>query len=160
MIDYSQNLERLEKALGQHCRDKRFILGEFGSSLALKVDPFYYLAIQPGFLKHLSRWAGMLPAIAAQTLIRTGALLSDPSRTVHAVPVRVLEEGSDMVLSVRASFVLASFIDRALAIHGATADAPPVSRLRILDEDRPGLAFLFQGKTPLQSLAFANPQTR
>lgn len=157
MIDYSLNLERLAKALGEHCRDASFILGQPGTSLALKVDPFHYLAIQPGFLKHLSRWAGMLPAAVEETLIRTGVMLSDASRRVYTVQIRVFEEGAATLTPVNASFLLAVFIDQALAIHGASPDPAPVSRLKILAEDRPKLDILFSGKTPLHALAFGNP---
>ena len=162
MIDYSESLERLEKALGEQYRESSYILGTPGTSLACKVDPFYYLAIQPGFIKYLSRWAAMLPERAEATLIKTGNMLSDASHTVYATPLSVYEEGldEDGVISVGASFVLASFIDRAVAMYGGVDRPLPVSRLKILKSDRVKADFLFTGKTPLQDLAFGTPAQR
>ena len=160
LTDFSQNLERLEKALGEQYRQSGFILGTPGTSLACKVDPFYYLAIEPGFIKHLSRWAGMFPESARETLVKTGNLLTDPSRSVFVVPLAVFEEGSSEVVRVGASFVPAAFIDQAVTRHGG-ADAPlPVSRLRILEADRARAEPFFIGKTPLHNLAFGNPTQR
>jgi hypothetical protein len=157
MIDYSQALQRLERALGEHYRESAYILGVPGTSLALKVDPFYYLAIQPGFCRYLGRWAGMLPEKVADTLLKTGNMLAGLDRESHTVQIQVYEEGSDQVRAVLASFVLAPFMDLALAIHGGQADPLPVSGLKILASDRGKLDFLFQGKTALQDLAFGQP---
>jgi hypothetical protein len=160
LTDFSMNLERLEKALGEQYRQSSFILGTPGTSLACKVDPFYYLAIEPGFIKHLSRWAGMFPESAQATLVKTGNMLTDPSRSVFVIPLAVYEEGSPDVLRVGASFVLATFIDQAVTRYGG-ADGPlPVSRLRILESDRAKTELLFTGKPPLQGLAFGNLNQR
>lgn len=157
MIDYSESLQRLEKALGENYRESPYILGTPGTSLACKVDPFYYLAIQPGFIKYLSRWAAMLPERVQATLLKTGNMLSNASHDVFTVPLHVFDENSSEVAGVGASFVLASFIDHALAMHGG-ADGPlPVSGLKILDSDRSKADFLFAGKTPLAALAFGKP---
>ena len=96
MIDYAESLERLGKALGEHYRQSGYILGVPGTSLALKVDPFYYLAIQPGFTKYLARWAGMFPDRAALALVKTGNMLSDASHTVYTTPVAI-SHGSEKV---------------------------------------------------------------
>ncbi|MBI4803614.1 MAG: hypothetical protein HY795_00080 [Desulfovibrio sp.] len=157
MIDYSESLERLEKALGEQYRQSGFILGTPGTSLACKVDPFYYLAIQPGFIKYLSRWAGMFPENVVATLVKTGNMLSDATHAVYTLPLHVFEDGTDEVVSVGASFILASFIDRALSLHGGTDSPQPVSGLKILETDRAATDFLFEGKTPLQALAFGKP---
>jgi len=157
MIDYTQSLERLERALGEHYQGSSYILGVPGTSLALKVDPFYYLAIQPGFIKYLARWAGMFPERAAQTLLKTGNMLSDAGHTIYTTPVRVYAEGTSETSTVGASFILANFIDKALAMYGGVTDPLPVSGLKIVAGERPRLDFLFQGKTPLQALAFGNP---
>lgn len=157
MLDYTQSLERLEKALGEHFRHSPYILGEFGASLACKVDPFYYLAVQPGFIKYLSRWAAMLPEAVEATLVRTGNMLASHDRSVTSVPLRVYEEGRGAILTVNSGFALASFIDRAVAIHAGVPGGLPVSRLRILEDDRDKAAFFFEGKTPLQSFAFGKP---
>lgn len=161
MIDYAQSLERLEKALGEQYRQSPYILGTPGTSLACKVDPFTYLAVQPGFIKYLSRWAGMFPERVEQTLVKTGNMLSDASHTEHAATLRVFAEGSpDAPVAVKASFILASFIDQAVTLYGG-ADGPlPVSRLRILGDDQAAAQKLFAGKTPLAALAFGNPNQR
>lgn len=160
MIDYSESLDRLEKALGEQYRLSDYILGTPGTSLACKVDPFYYLAIQPGFIKYLSRWARMFPERTEATLIKTGNMLCDATHAVYATPLRVFEEGSGEVFSVDASFVLAPFIDRAAIKYGGAEGPLPVSRLKILESDRAKADFLFEGKTPLQALAFGNPDRR
>ncbi len=157
LTDYSQNLERLEKALGENYRQSPYILNAPGTSLACKVDPFHYLAIEPGFIKYLARWSAMLPERVLETLVKTGNLLCDHSHRVHSVPVHVFEEGRAELVSVNASFVLASFIDRALALHGGAEGPLPVSRLKLLDADRPNTDPLFEDKTPLAALAFGKP---
>lgn len=157
MIDYAQSLERLEKALGENFKHSSYILGVPGTSLALKVDPFYYLAIQPGFTKYLARWAGMFPDKAALALVKTGNMLSDVSHTVYTTPVAVFAEGASEATTVGASFILADFIDKALIMHGGQTAPLPVSGLKIVAAERLKLDFLFQGKTPLQALAFGNP---
>lgn len=161
MIDYAQSLERLEKALGEQYRRSPYILGTPGTSLACKVDPFIYLAIQPGFIKYLSRWAGMFPERVEATLVKTGTMLSDATRAVHAASLHVFAEGApDAPVAVSASFIQASFIDQAVTVYGG-ADGPlPVSRLKILDSDRARIEPLFAGKTPLAALAFGNPNQR
>lgn len=160
LADFSRNLERLERALGEQYLRSSYILGTPGTSLACKVDPFYYLAIEPGFVKHLGRWAGMLPKKALKTLVKTGNMLTDHSHVVFSLPLRVYEEGTTSVFGVDASFVLADFIDRAVITHGGAEGPLPVSRLRILESDRARTDFLFSGKTPLQKLAFGNPAQR
>ncbi len=157
MIDYAEALERLSKALGEQYRQSGYILGVPGTSLALKVDPFYYLAIQPGFIKYLARWAGMFPDRAALALLKTGNMLSSADHTVYTTPVAVYAEGAGAANTVGASFVLADFIDKALAMHGGQTASLPVSGLKIVAAERPKLDFLFQGKSPLQALAFGNP---
>lgn len=157
MIDYSQLLERLERALGEHYQNSSYILGVPGTSLALKVDPFYYLALQPGFVKYLARWAGMFPARAAQTLLKTGNMLSDAGHTIYSTQVKVYAEGAGEVATVGACFILAECIDKALAMYGGVTTPLPVSGLKIVADERARLDFLFQGKTPLQALAFGNP---
>lgn len=160
MIDYSQALERLERALGEQYQDSSYILGVFGTSLALKADPFYYLAIQPGFCKYLGRWAAMTPENTLNTLIKTGNLLCGPDRSTHTAQIQIFEDGPGQLLTVNASFILAPFVDQALALHGGQADPPPVSGLKIFSGDRPKLNYLFQGKTPLRDLAFGQPDQR
>lgn len=158
MIDYSESLERLEKALGEQYRVSPHILGTPGTSLACKVDPFHYLAIQPGFVKYLSRFAGMFPEKVLATLVKTGSMLSaGPGHEVHQVPLRVFAEGGSDIVSVSASFLLASFVDHALALYGGLSAPPPVSRLRILTDDRQLTLPIFEGKTPLADVAFGNP---
>jgi hypothetical protein len=158
MIDYSESLERLEKALGGQYAVSPHILGTPGTSLACKVDPFHYLAIQPGFIKYLSRFAGMFQEKVLATLVKTGSMLTaGPGHEVHQVSLRVFEEGGSRIVPVTASFLPASFVDRALALHAGLESPPPVSRLRILLDDRPLTLPLFAGKTPLADVAFGNP---
>jgi len=156
IVDHNEALDRIARALGERYRQAPYILNLPGQSVACKVDAFHYLAIQPMFIKYLAQWAAMLPSRVEQTLLKTGDLLSDAGHARHYHHIRVLEEGSSEIKAIGASFVLATFIDRALALYGG-ADRPlPLSGLRIAASEKQALASFFGDRTPLQDLAFAD----
>lgn len=153
--DYAEQLDRIATALGRRYREHPDLINAPGVSVAVKIDPFYYLAPRPAFATLAAKWSGMLPATAEETLLRTGTVVLDPSRSRFPRPLRVVEEGLGRGMALLADFVLASFLDRAFMIHGGASVPPPVGPLRLAAEERPDLEMFFSGKTPLQALAFA-----
>lgn len=157
LVDFSEVLGRLEEALGRHYRESPSIFNVPGVSVALKIDPYYYLALRPVFGELLGKWAGVTPSRAEETLARTGNLVLGQDRARFAEPLQVFEEGSKTVLRLAADFVPAEFCDRAVVMYGGETAPLPVSRLRIAASQRPALEVFFTGKTPLQALAFGTP---
>ena len=154
MIDYGDVLSRIEKALGRRYAEAPSILNVPGKSLACKVDQDHYLGLRPGFINVAAKWAGMLPETAEEALVKTGVLLTDRERKPYSGKIRVLEEGGGGILAIHADFIQASFIDKALALYGGQTAPPPISPLRIHVSERDALNVFFDGKTPLQGLAF------
>jgi len=157
LVDFSEVLTRLLEALGRHYRESPTILNVPGVSVALKIDPFYYLALRPSFGELLGKWAGVAPARVEETLARTGNLILGPDRERYAEPLLVYEEGSASVLRLAADFVPAAFCDRAVNLYGGEPGPLPVCGLRLAADQRPGLSAFFAGKTPLQALVFGTP---
>jgi hypothetical protein len=156
IVDHSEALERIARALGERYRQAPYILNVPGQSVACKVDAFHYLAIQPMFIKYLAQWAAMLPTRVEETLLKTGNLLSDAGHSKHYHQIRVVEEGAGEARAIGASFVLATFIDRALVLYGGGERPLPLSGLRIAGSERQALAPFFAERTPLQDLAFVD----
>jgi len=157
LVDFSEVLGRLEEALGRHYRESPAILNVPGVSVALKVDPYYYVALRPSFGELLGKWAGVAPERAEETLVRTGNLALGPDRSRYGRPVLVFEEGDHTVRRLAADFVPAEFCDRAVMLYGGETAPLPVSGLRLDSSQRPALEAFFAGKTPLQALAFGVP---
>ena len=157
LVDYSEVLGRLEEALGRHYRESPSILNVPGVSVALKLDPYYYLALRPMFGELLGKWAGVTPARAEETLVRTGNLALGPDRARFGQAVAVFEEGAGTVRRLAADFVPAEFCDRAVMLYGGETAPLPVSGLRLDRAQRPALEAFFAGKTPLQALVFGLP---
>lgn len=151
--DYHERMERMQRGLARAVRADATLLNLPGRSLACKIDPLYYLAVQPLFDAALDRWAGLLPGRAAETLIRTGVYVTSPPDREHVFPLEVT--WGARILRVRATFVDADFIDRALKVHAGARRGPDVSVLRICAGDRPAVERLFLNKTAPGSVAFA-----
>lgn len=154
LTDFSQTLERMQRALGRAYRENGSILNKEGSSIACKIDPNYYLGIHPLFVKRLAELAVLLPETVRETLIRTGNVVTKPperSKPVHKIKVRVGFE----VLDLSVVFIQAEFIDRALVLYGGRSSGLDISNLRIMPEHRPRLNDYFEGKTLLHGMAFA-----
>jgi hypothetical protein len=156
IVDHNEALDRIARALGERYRQAPYILNVPGQSVACKVDAFHYLAIQPMFIKYLAQWAAMLPTRVEETLLRTGNMLSDASHAKHYHQIKVVEEGASEAKAIGVSFVLATFIDRALTLYGGGERPLPLSGLRIARSEQETLASFFAGRTPLQDLAFAD----
>ncbi|MCM0753652.1 hypothetical protein M7784_00090 [Desulfovibrio aminophilus] len=152
LTDYQDALNRLQKALGRAYLDDPLLLNVPGRSVACKVDPQYYLALQPAFVERLAKGAALLPATAAEVLVRTGNLITRAPERQYELAVPVVLNGR--VLEVRAAFVDADFVDRALRLYAGLASGLEVSDLRIAGAFRASLEPLFENKTPLRDLAF------
>lgn len=157
LVDYGEVLGRLEAALGRHWRDNPSLLNVPGLSVAMKIDPFYYLALRPSFCTLLGKWAGVTPTRVEETLTRTGNLSLGPDRARYGEPLAVFEEGGTAVVRLAADLVPAGFCDRALALYGGATAPLPVSRLRLVADQRPALDAFLAGKTVLSALAFGRP---
>lgn len=157
LVDYAETLSRLEQALGRHVAASPSILNVPGVSAALKLDPFYYLALRPAFWELLGKWAGVPPSRAEEALLRTGNLVLGPGHARPAQPLLVFEEGTGQIMKLAADFVPAEWIDRAVAIYGGQPGPLPVSGLRLASGQKAALDAFFAGKTPLAGLAFGEP---
>ncbi|WP_027182992.1 hypothetical protein [Desulfovibrio inopinatus] len=157
MIDYQDILKGIERSLGAHYKTTPTLLNTPGMSIALKLDPFYYLALHEPFIRLVSKWSAILPRNLETALIKTGVMISTPDHTKHTLSLAVFEEGLGRVFTVKASFLTAEFIDKALVYSGAVREGLPVSRMKILFSEKPRLDEFFAEKTPLQGLAFGDP---
>ncbi len=152
--DYQDMVNRLQKGLAEAYAADPLVLNVPGRSAACKVDPSYYLALVPAFEELLARAAAMLPSDAAEALVRTGNVITSGPERKRDLAVRVTFGGR--VYEMRACFVDADFVDRALKLHAGVASVPPVADLRILAECRTELERFFENKTQLSKAAFAD----
>jgi len=157
LVDYAEILSRMEQALGRHFAESPSILNAPGVSAALKLDPFYYLALRPLFSELLGKWAGVAPARVEETLARTGNMVLGPGRVRYPKPLAVFEEGTSTVLRLIADFVPAEYIDRAVTMYGGQSGPLPVSGLRLVASQKDALDAFFADTTPLAGLVFGDP---
>ena len=154
LVDYEEILSRLVQALGRHYAASPSILNVPGVSAALKIDPFYYLALRPVFGELLAKWAGATPSRVEETLLRTGNMVARPGRVRYEAPVIAFEDGVGLPLRLAADFVPAAFIDRAVTMYGGQTGPLPVSGLRLARSQKEALDTFFQGTMPIASLAY------
>jgi len=150
--DYQDALTRLQKGLAQAYRDSPQVLNLPGQSVACKVDPDYYLALEPVFTEILSRWAVSFPEAVLETLSHTGNAIVCKPLSTHIIPLSVTWDGRDF--EVQAMFLQADFVDRALKLYAGVPAPLPVSDLRIRTADRAALEAFFGESTPPKSLAY------
>ena len=150
--DYSEIVERLQKALGRNYVQSPWLLNVPGQSIACKVDQHYYLAVMPAFVEQMGKIGGMLPDRVAEALVKTGNFITKAPERNPVVPLTLGWAGPP--ITVKAAFVEAEFIDRAVKTYGAAAGSLSVSELKISVADRPKLEAFFEGKTPPQDLAY------
>jgi hypothetical protein len=153
--DYHQILTEVQRHLAQQYLNDQNILNQPGVSAACKIDPFYYLVLEPSFVMSLAKWSGYRPLLIQETLLRTGNLLRLAGHEDFAVDLSVTWDPKMQPLRIKAGFVLADFIDHGLKIYAQQKDLLPVSELKILSQERQRLQELFQGKTQLGELAFS-----
>ena len=156
LVDYADILTRIERGLGRSYAEFPTILNVPGASAALKLDPYYYLALRPLFFELLGKWAAVPPTRVEETLIRTGNLVLGPGKTRFPRPLAAFEESTGTRLQLTADFVPAACIDRAVVLYGGEQDPLPVSRLRVLRAEKPRIEAFFAGKTPLLDVAYAD----
>mgnify|MGYP001806883499 CR=1 FL=1 len=152
MKDYQDALTRLQKGLASGYQSSPGVLNVPGQSLMCKVDPEYYLALEPIFLEILARWAISFPQAVLETLVHTGNLVFCKPLSTHIIPLTISWGGRDY--EVQAAFLPADFVDRALKLYAGVHEPLPVSELRIRADERAALEAFFAEKTPLGHVAF------
>ena len=152
MKDYQDALTRLQKGLASGYQSSPGVLNVPGQSLMCKVDPEYYLALEPIFLEILARWAISFPQAVLETLVHTGNMVFCKPLSTHIIPLTVSWGGRDY--EVQAAFLPADFVDRSLKLYAGVQEPLPVSELRIRAEERAALEAFFAEKTPLGHVAF------
>lgn len=150
--DYQDALTRLQKGLAQAYKDSPQILNVPGQSVACKVEPDYYLALEPVFLILMARWAVSFPEAVLETLSHTGNAIVCKPLSTHIIPLTVSWGGQDY--EVQAMFLQADFVERALKLYAGVAAPLPVSDLRIREADRAALEAFFGESSPPKALAY------
>lgn len=152
LTDYQDALTRLQKGLASAWRETPEVLNVPGQSLLCKVDPDYYLALEPIFSEIMARWAVSFPQGVLDTLRHTGNLAFCKPMNTHVIPLTVTWDGQDY--EVHAAFVTAEFVDRALRLYAGAEGPLPVSGLRIRTDERAALEAFFGGLTPPDDVAY------
>lgn len=155
LIDYSEVLTRLQAALGREASRRPGIINVPGRSIACRIDPEWYLAVQPGFVTIISKWAAVFPKRAAEALLRTAVMAASADHSSSMLRLTVFDELVRRPMQLRCAFIQADWIDRALTLHGKRTNIPPVSRLRIASFEKERIDAFFLGKTAPLSLAYA-----
>lgn len=150
--DYQDSLTRLQKGMANAYKQSPQVLNVPGQSVACKVDPNYYLALEPVFTEILARWAISFPDSVLETLSHTGSVVVCKPMATHVIPLTVSWGGRDY--EIHAAFLLADFVDRALKLYAGVADPLPVSELRIRADEKNAVEAFFAGLTPPGGVAF------
>lgn len=154
MKDYAELADRLQKGLGKAWRASASVLGRPGTSIAVKLDPNYYLVVMPSFINHMARWGGMLPRTAEDALRRTGNLLTGGPERASSLLASVAFDEPRRTLRIRAGFVLAGFMDDAVKLYGGSPSALPVADVALVETEREALEAFFGDKTMPAASAF------
>lgn len=150
--DYKIRIDRLQQGLGKAFVENPFILNIPGKSIALKVDPYYYVAFEPAFTENLSRFGVMLKKNVRETLVRTGNLVTHPETRSPIIKIRM--KWNDRNYNMNVCFVESGFIDQALKIYGGVKEEIGLSEISILESEKERLEKFFGERTPLKSVAF------
>ncbi|CCH48031.1 hypothetical protein [Pseudodesulfovibrio piezophilus] len=150
--DYTGIVERLQQTLGKGFAEEPWIFNMPGKSIACKIDHYYYIAVMPAFAEQLGRLGGMFPDQVMEALVKTGNCITAAPQREPVLPLSVSWGGR--VVTVKAAFVDADFIDRAVKTYGGLGSVLNVSELKINGEDRVKVETLFKGKTAPQNLAY------
>lgn len=152
LTDYTGIVERLQKTLGKGFANEPWILNMPGKSIACKIDQYYYIAVMPAFVEQLGRLGGMFPDQVTEALVKTGNFITKAPDRNPLVPLTVSWGGR--AIKVKAAFVDADFIDRAVKTYGNMGAVLNVSELKISEEDKEKVEAFFEGKTAPQKLAY------
>lgn len=150
--DYQDALTRLQKGLASAYAQSPEVLNVPGQSLVCKVDPEYYLALEPIFTEIMARWAVSFPQAVLETLVHTGNLVFCKPLGTHIIPLTLTWGGKDF--EVQAAFLQADFVDRALKLYAGVAQPLPVADLRIRADERAAVEAFFGDKTLLGAVAY------
>lgn len=150
--DFTEIVEQLQKSLGKGFVDDPLLLNMPGQSIACKIDQYYYLAVMPAFVEQLGRLGGMFPDKVTEALVKTGNFITKAPEREPLIPLTVGWGGKGVTL--KAAFVDADFIDRAVKTYGGMGSVLNVSDLKISSEDKAKVEAFFEGKTPPQKLAY------
>ena len=152
LTDYTEIVKRLQQTLGKAFMDEPWILNMPGKSIACKIDQYYYLAVMPAFTNQLGRLGGMFPDQVAEALVKTGNFITKGPDRDPILPLTVSWGGR--AITIKAAFVDADFIDRAVKTYGTMATSLNVSELKISEADKEMIEAFFEDKTPPQNLAY------
>lgn len=147
LTDYAEILDRLQKSLAARYVQSPELLNAPGRSLADKIDQNYYLCVEPLFTTNMAKLSGVFPETVVETMTRTGNIITRPGDRAYTLDLEVAWDEGRKILPVQACFVLADFVERALALY-AEAAKPTLSDLRIPARERANVEAFFQGKTP------------
>jgi hypothetical protein len=150
--DYQDSLTRLQKGLASGFQQSPQVVNVPGQSLVCKIDPDYYLALEPIFTEILARWAVSFPQGVLETLMHTGNLVFCKSIGTHIIPLTLNWDGKDF--EVQAAFLQADFVDRALKLYAGQNEPLPVSALRIRADEKKAVEAFFGDKTPPGGVAY------
>lgn len=156
MQDYSELLDRLAQGLGKAYAQSPMILGVPGTSVAVKIDPYHYIAVMPAFISRMAEWAGVFPDKALDALIKTGNLVRGANGN-HQADITVVWGEPPVSRRIHASFLLADFVERALKFYGGQPAPLPVADLRIDAGDKENVEAYFKGITSIDKTAFTRP---
>ncbi|EPR38666.1 hypothetical protein dsx2_0475 [Desulfovibrio sp. X2] len=158
LTDYAETLDRLQKGLAAQYEKFPGILNEPGTSVALKIDQNYWLAVEPLFSTSLAKWSGVFPETALTTLTRTGNMITRASDRAHSLLLAVTWPGRPQGAEILASFVLAEFVERAISLYGGRDVAHTLSDLKVMAGERGKVQAFFEGKTPPGKWVYAAPR--
>jgi hypothetical protein len=139
MIDYAEIVNVLQKGLAEGYASNLGLLNTPGSSLACKIDPFYYLAAYPAFKNYFVKACGLLPSKIEEALIKSGELVTNKADREPLIHLKVLWPSRRGVVQrggLDAAFVNADFIDRGLALYAKTPGLG-VSALKLDEREQP-----------------------
>ncbi|WP_147821966.1 hypothetical protein [Salidesulfovibrio onnuriiensis] len=152
LTDYQEIATKLQKALGHAFAEEPWLLNLPGKSIACKIDQYYYVAVMPAFVDQLSEWAGVSRGRAAEALVKTGNLITKAPERNPMLRLGLVWDGQ--TYDLKAAFVDADFIDRALRFYGGLESVLNVSELKLSEASRDRVEELFENKTAPQALAY------
>ncbi|THB70068.1 MAG: hypothetical protein D6E12_03405 [Desulfovibrio sp.] len=153
MIDFSRAVDILQRELAARYSLDPSLLNSPGHSVACKIDPYYYLAMFPGFTRRLDSWRLLGGGSSLDVLVKTGNLVTGAPGRQKNLELRVVWAEGARQAEITACFLHSGFVDRAMALYG-NGQEPPISTLRIHENDRTKVRAYLAGKTQVADLAY------
>lgn len=150
--DYQDRITRLQRGLGKAFADEPFILNIPGKSIAFKIDPYYYVAVEPAFTNKLSSSSPMSRDNVRDTLVRTGNIVSSPGSLNPLIKISL--EWDSRIYKLNVCFVESAFIDQALRIYGGAIGDIGLADIHIPLGHREMINAFFGERTKLENIAF------